>query len=146
VRGSPLVRAFIAFLAILALGWPLWRLTAVDEATKTAAPGATTEAPAAAAAPVREIKLQVTFTTPPKSFSIRHLGREVWSDKNGKTEAEKTLQLPYPKEGVELQFAADFPEVAPLAAARLVLTDPQGDDHEKSCWGTRRIEEVVAFP
>ena len=142
MRGSPLIRALLAFLAILALGYPLRRLTGGSE---TPAPIAT--APAArAAVPGSEIKMQVTFTTAPKRFSLRHLGQEVWSDETGSSEAEKTLRLPYPREGVELQFAADFPDGAPLAAARLVLTDPQGDAHVKSCWGTGHIDEVVAFP
>jgi hypothetical protein len=138
MRGSPLLRAFLVFLAILALGWPLRRLTGTDDG-----PAAS---PTAATPLVREVHLQVTFTTAPTHFSVRHLGREVWSDQGGGTQAERKLQLPYPKEGVELQFAADFPDGAPLAAARLTLTDPQGDAHEKSCWGSGHIDEVVAFP
>lgn len=139
MRGSPLFRALVAFLAILVLGYPLRRLTGESPSPAT---------PAATPAPVtkREVDLQVTFTTAPKSFSVRHLGKEIWAGAPGETTAEKKLTLSYPPEGIDLQFAADFPADAPLAAARLVLTDPDGDPHEKSVWGTGSIDEVVAFP
>ena len=139
MRGSPLLRALLVFLAILALGYPLRRLTNGAEESQVAAPPGT-------GAPVREVELQLTFTTPPKSFAIRHLGKEIWSDRSGQTMVERKLMLPYPKEGVDLQFAADFPDDAPVAAVRLKLTDPDGDAHEKTCWGTGQIIEVVTLP
>lgn len=139
MRGSPLIRALIAFLAILALGYPLRRLTG-----ESAAPGVAAPTPAPAAE--REVELQITFTTAPKSFSLRHLGKAVWTATSGETTVEGKLALSYPAEGIELQFGADFPAGAPVAAARLVLTDPAGDRHEKSVWGTGHIDEVVAFP
>ena len=137
--GSPLIRALAAFIVLLELGWPLRRLT---QGTEAPAP---TPPPPAAASPTK-VKLQITFSTPPRQFTVRHLGRELWSDRAGRTTAEQTLQLAMPKEGIELQFTAEFPGDAPLAAARLIFTDPQGDEHEKSCWGRGQIDEVVAFP
>jgi hypothetical protein len=142
VRGSPLLRALIAFLAILVLGYPLRRLTGNGAAPAAASPAE----PVPPTAVAREIELQLTFTTAPKSFSVRHLGKEVWSAATGETTAEKKLTLPFPAEGIELQFSAEFPAGTPLAAARLVLTDPAGERHEKSCWGSDRIDEVAAFP
>jgi hypothetical protein len=139
VRGSPVWRALFAFLAILALGYPLARLTSADEQS-------TAQAVAVQRAATRPITLQITFTTPPRDFVVQHLGKAVWSAKDGAAQAEQTLQLPYPKEGVELHFTAGFPAGATLAAARLVLTDPDGDEHVKSCWGTGQIDEVVTFP
>lgn len=142
MRGSPLLRALCAFLAILSLGYPLWRLTSAEG--DAAAPAEA--APAAAEAAATEITLQISFTTPPRDFAIQHLGKDVWSEKDGQPQAERKLRIPFPKEGVELHFTATFPEGAPLAAARLVLTDPAGDDHTKSVWGTGSIDEIVTFP
>ena len=139
MRGSPLLRALIAFLAILALGYPLRRLTGGGNVS-TAAPVAIGKEAKS------EIKLQLTFTTPSKKFSVRHLGREVWTGESVEGTAERALTISYPAEGVELQLAADFPDGAPLAAVRCVLIDPQGDEHQKSCWGTGHIDEVIAFP
>jgi hypothetical protein len=142
MRGSPLLRALLAFLAILALGWPLRRLTGDGPPAPVAA---TAQAPAPPAK-TAEVELQLTFTTPPRSFSVRHLGKEIWTASGSDLTVGKKLSLSYPAEGIELQFAAEFPEGAPLTAARLVLTDPAGDPHEKSVWGTGRIDEVIAFP
>ena len=138
MRGSPLLRALFAFLAILSLGYPLWRLTSGEgeAATVAAAPDAV----------LREITLQVSFTTPPRDFTVQHLGKDIWSEKDGQLQAERKLQIPFPQEGVELHFTATFPEGAPLAAARLVFTDPAGDEHTKSTWGVGSIDEIVTFP
>lgn len=139
MRGSPLLRAALAFLAILALGWPLRELTGNVRAP---------EAPAAAAtpAPAKEIELQLTFTTVPLSVRVRFLGREVWSDAAPAAEIARTLPIPFPPEGVDLQLEVAFPDGAPLAAMRARLTDPEGETHEKALWGTGRIDDVLTFP
>lgn len=139
MRGSPLVRAALAFLVILLLGWPLRELTGEGPVGKAHAAGATP-------VPTQEIELQLSFTTAPKSVRILHLGREVWSDAAPAVEIERKLQVPFPKEGVDLQFEVEFPDGAPLAAMRVRLTDPAGEIHEKSLWGTGRIDDVLTFP
>jgi hypothetical protein len=142
MRGSPLLRALLAFLTILALGYPLRRVTgAADDGNSAAKPAA---APTDSQ-PLAAITLQLTFTTAPASFVVRHLGHDVWNGGGAKSESQ-TLRLPYPPQGIELHLDAAFPADAPLSAARLVLTDPAGDRHEKSCWGTGRIDEVLTFP
>ncbi len=139
MRGSPLLRALLAFLAIFALGYPL------RQVTRARSPEAAEAAPLPVDA-VRPVVLQVTFTTPPAGFTVKHLAREVWQERAGAATAERKLEIPYPAEGVELQFAAAFPEGAPLAAVRLILTDPAGETHEKTVWGSGSIDEVVSFP
>ena len=139
MRGSPLIRALLAFLAIAMLGWPLWRLTSSTEAV--AAP--------VSAAPVSEAKaigLQLTFTTVPKSFVIRHLEKDIWSEAAPQAESEREVTIPFPEKGVDLIVKIEWPEGTPRAAARLRLTDPAGDPHEKSVWGQGTTEEVLTFP
>jgi hypothetical protein len=138
MRGSPLVRAALAFLVILLLGWPLRELT--GEAPRATVPAT----PVAAEA--KEIELQLSFTTLPRSIRVRHLGKEIWSDAAPTIEMERKIEMPFPKEGVDLQFDVEFPEGAPLAAMRVRLTDPDGETREKSLWGTGQIDEVVTFP
>jgi hypothetical protein len=138
MRGSPLVRAALAFVVILLLGWPLRELT--GDAPQPVAPVAP------AAVETGEIELQLSFTTIPKSIRVLHLGKEMWSDAAPAAEIERKLALPFPKEGVDLQFAVEFPDGAPLAAVRARLTDPAGETHEKSLWGTGRIDDVLTFP
>ena len=138
MRGSPLLRALLAFLAILALGWPLRRLTGAADAPR--------EQPKAAVVAAKEIGLRLVFTLVPKSVKVLHLGREVWSESAPVAEMEHALQLAYPDAGIELQFQIEWPAGAPLAAMRATLTDPAGDAHEHSVWGQGSADEVVTFP
>ena len=139
MRGSPLVRAALAFLVILLLGWPLRELTGVSPQAGPAQPAATSML-------AKEIELQLSFTAIPKAIRVLHLGKEVWREAAPATETERKLRVPFPKEGVDLQFEVEFPDGSPLAAMRVQLTDPAGDTHEKSLWGTGRIDEVLTFP
>ena len=138
MRGSPLLRALLAFLAILSLGYPLHRLT---RAAKDAG-----EAQAQATATAQEITLHLTFTTPPGKVRVVHFGKEVWSAASPPAEVTEKLALAWPKEGIDLQFQVEFPAGAPLAALRVQLTDPAGEAHEKSLWGTGTIDDVLTFP
>jgi hypothetical protein len=141
MRGSPLVRALLAFLIIGLLGWPLWRLTRPEEVV-AATPARKPAEPVAKKA----IGLHLTFTTVPKSFSVRHLDHEVWKVTAPQADLEQEVPLEYPNEGVDLQFHIEWPDDAPLAAARVRLTDPAGDTHDKSIWGQGVVDEVVTFP
>ena len=138
MRGSPLLRALLAFLAILALGWPLRRLTGAADAPR--------EQPKAAVVEARDVGLRLTFTLVPKSLKVLHLGQEVWSETAPAAEMERTLKLAYPAAGIDLQFQIEWPADAPLAAMRASLTDPAGDAHEKSVWGQGSVDEAVTFP
>ena len=138
MRGSPLLRALLAFLAILALGWPLRRLTIASDAPR--------EQPKAAVVEAKEVGLRLAFTLVPKSVKVLHLGKEVWSETAPVAELEYTLKLAYPDAGIDLQFQIEWPAGAPLAAMRATLTDPAGDAHEHSVWGQGSVDEVVTFP
>jgi hypothetical protein len=139
MRGSPLLRATIALFVLLALGYPLWRLTHAAEAPQAQ----TQPAPAAVA---KAIHLQLDFTLPPKEIQVLNLGRVVWSENAPRPEIERDLPLVYPDQGVDLQFHIEWPDDAPLAAMRAKLTDPAGDTHEKSLWGKGLVDDVLTFP
>lgn len=139
MRGSPLIRALLAFLAIALLGLPLWHLTTSTEVEATAA----TPVPATEA---KAIGLQLTFTTVPKSFVVRHLEKDIWSESAPQAEMEREVMIPFPEKGVDLIVRIEWPAEAPLAAARMRLTDPNGDAHEKSVWGQGSVEGVLTFP
>jgi len=139
VRGSPLIRALLAFIVIAMLGWPLWRLTSSTEAVATPV----SSVPATEA---KAIGLQLTFTAVPKSFVIRHLEKDLWSEPTPQAEMEREVTIPFPEKGVDLIVKIEWPEGAALAAARVRLTDPAGDTHEKSVWGQGTTEEVLTFP
>lgn len=137
MKGSPLIRAVIAFILISLAGVPLWKLTRAN--TAVAAPAQTEAAEA-------KIGLRLTFSSPPQSFSIAHLGSVVWSGATQATDATKTVSFAYPKEGVDLVVKVIWPADAAEAAVRVRLTDPDGNEHDKTVWGRAEIEEVVTFP
>jgi len=138
MRGSPLARAFFAFVIIALLGWPLWRLTHSELA---AAP------PPAPAPEVRKaINLHLTFTTVPQSFTVRHLETDVWKEAAPAPDMEREISLAYPPEGVDLQFHVKWPDEVAVAAMLVQLTDPAGDTHEKSLWGKGVVDDVLTFP
>ncbi len=138
MRGSPLFRALLAFGFILLLGFPLARMTR--------APVVVAAEVAPSAEMVAEVRLALTFTVRPTSVRVRHLGKEIWTAQPTEVELEHTVSLLFPKEGVDLEFEAKFPDGAPLAAMRVRLTDPEGGEHEKTCWGRGEIDEVLSFP
>ena len=138
MRGSPLLRALLAFGFILLLGFPLARMTR--------APAVVAATVALSVETAREVRLALTFTVLPTSVRVRHLGNEIWTAQPAELEIENTVSLRFPKEGVDLEVEAKFPDGAPLAAMRVRLTDPEGGEHERTCWGRGEIDEVLSFP
>jgi hypothetical protein len=138
VRGSPLLRAFLAFCLIAAFAWPLWHLTHPMQVVAAA--------PAQARAENKDIGLQMDFTVLPKRFVVRYLEKDLWTETAPQASMEHQLSLVFPDKGVDLVFHIEWPDDAPLAAARVRLTDPAGDTHEKSVWGQGTVDEVLTFP
>lgn len=141
MRGSPLLRALIAFLILLGLGFPLHRLL---QASAVTAPVAT-EAPREKAAAAAKVQLQVNFTTAPTEFRLLSLGKLVWKEAKPAEQIEHELTLAFPKEGIELQVEADWP-AGVRGAAQVRLTDPEGLEHVKYLFGEGTASEVLAFP
>lgn len=141
MRGSPLLRAVLAFLILALAGLPLWRLTRPGNPPQKSAGAAV---PAAAAR--QRVALALTFSAAPQGFAVRHLGQVVWSGQGAGREFAKELSIEYPPEGVDLEVAVEWPEGAGQSAVRLQLADPAGRQHEKTLWGAGKLEDVVTFP
>jgi hypothetical protein len=139
MRGSPLLRAAITFLVLLSLAPLLWQMTRPREvvADETTPPPKTGSA---------KVRLELAFTTVPKRVEIKHLGKAVWSKDAPEARDEYELELPWPKEGVELGFIVEWPENAPLSAMRATITDPSNNEIERSLWGRGKVETVMGFP
>jgi hypothetical protein len=126
----------LAFVAIAALGWPLARLTASRPAPVVVEP-----APVAA----QNVHLALAFTAPPSRVAVLHLGKEIWAADLNASDVETDLALPWPEEGVDLRFLVAWPDDAPLAAARIVITGPDGEDRERSIWSRGPADAVLTF-
>ncbi len=138
MRGSPLLRAALTLLVLLGLAPFLWQMTRPKaDATPMVATPVTGPA---------KIGLVLSFTTPPKRVSIQHLGKPVWQKERPEAREECELELPWPKEGGELRFTVEWPEESPLAAMRAVLTEPNGNELERSLFGRGPVDKVLGFP
>src|SRR3954469_15702475 len=139
MRGSPVLRALLALAILLALGWPLHRLLSAGEPGRGGVP-----LPKPKVEEKRPVHLQVSFTAAPAGFRVLSLGEPVWSETNPALEVERDLTVAFPKEGIELEFDIDWPE-GTRAAAKVVLTDPEGVLHTGFVWGSGKTTEVLTF-
>ena len=90
--------------------------------------------------------IAVSFTLPPAAIRVSHSGKELFAVSNPEAAFEREVELPWPKEGVDLHLTIDWPADAPLAAARVRVTDGDGREHEKSIWSAGPADEVLTFP
>jgi len=137
MRGSPLVRALLAFFVIALLGWPLWQLTGRRRRDARAAGRAADDQEGHSLASDFYRGAAEPDRPPPGRRGLKATAPEA--------DMEKDVSLDYPAEGVDLQFHVEWPEGGPLAAMRVELTDPAGDTHDKSVWGKGIVDEVVTF-
>jgi hypothetical protein len=141
VRGSPLIRALVAFFVILLAGYPLWRLTGAGRVVAAIEEPAPTSQEEVA----RPVHLELTFTRLPEQVQISHLGEEVWSSSQLELATEAKIEVPYPEQGIELVFSVKWPDGAP-AALRVRVHTPSGEEHERTLWGEGETTEVLSFP
>ena len=142
MRGSPLIRALLLLLGLLALSWPL-RLLLEREAAQVEA----ARAPATvleATAPSR-LPLMLTFSQKALRAEIRYAGKSLWLLEHPGLRESCELQIPFPKEGVELLVIVEF-EGEAQGALRLQFTAPDGNEYDRSLWGARTVEAVIPFP
>lgn len=132
-------------MAVLVLaGLPIWRLThrRADAAHDAGRIAATADPQA----PAIEVQLRIEFTSGPRTLRILHVNEELCAVENAPPVFERAVIIPWPAGGVDLRVQIGWAEGAPLAAARVTLTTPDGAEHARSIWGTGPTDEVVTFP
>ena len=136
MRGSPILRAVLVFVALLALAPLLWKLTRpvlADTVPQPQVKRATVEA-------------RLNFSATAARVTIQHLGREVWGKASPATVENFSAEIPWPKEGVELHVLVEWPEGTRNAAMRMRLTAPDGTAYDRSVWGDATADDVLTFP
>jgi len=126
MRGSPLVRALVVLLGLLALLLPLRTLTSHQRVQQ---PITDTQAPAA-----KKLHLELTSTTAPFQYEVSFLGKVIWHGEANANSAAIDVDLDFPPEGIDLVLDASWPETKP-AAVRLQVTLPDGMPIAKTVWG-----------
>jgi hypothetical protein len=139
MRGSPLLRAVLALAGLLALAPLIFWMTGANAGAPMAGPHV-----AKPTEPGR-VEIRLTFSSQARRVSIQHLGREVWTKSQAGPDEMAAIELPWPKEGIELRVQVDWPEGAPLAAMRLRLVTPGRREHDRTVWGRGSADEVLTF-
>ena len=145
MRGSPIIRALCVFLVVLGLGVRLhfWLNTQDSERPKVVSEESAVEA-ADVHAPAT-LPLVLSFSHKATRAEVRYLGKPVWTVEHPELQEKGSLQIPFPKEGVELSVTVEF-EGGAQAAMRLQLTAPDGTEYDRSVWGAHTVEAVIPFP
>jgi hypothetical protein len=135
MRGAPLIEALVALMALLLLALPIRDLTLRSHSRPV---------PVVRAAPAKSVRLEVVGTAPSFEFNVSYLGREIWSGTGHQSPSHADFELPLPKEGIDLEVSARFPD-SNLHALRLTFSTGDGIGIERSAWGTNALDEVLTF-
>ena len=148
MRGSPLVRAFWVWLAVVFLGWPLRSLTRpsggkVEMGEEKAEPGRPVASDGRSA--IRHVELELSFSRPAEWIELSHLGRTIWRKEKPGAREVQGLEIPFPREGVEFGVRVGW-EGDSVSAVRFCLRTAEGEEMERSLWANGNLEAVVSFP
>jgi hypothetical protein len=137
MRGSPLLRVLLVVIALLAVLWPLRRLTThrVEEPPT---------APQTAATVQSDVHLVLTSTTFPFTFEISHLGKTIWKGEGLEGSVAQDVQMTFPSEGIDLLIDAKWQGQKPTAV-KVDVTPEGGDTITKTLWGTTQVNDVLTF-
>jgi hypothetical protein len=137
MKGSPLARALMTAIALLALLLPLRILTSHQSAPSGPPPAEASNAD-------RKLHLELTCTTVPFRFQITSEGKPLWTGESNSTTVSTDRELKFPPEGIDLVLDASWTEEKETAV-RLALTPEESDTMVKTVWGTKSANEVLTF-
>lgn len=137
MRGSPLARAIMTVIALLALLLPLRRLT--SHQTVNVLPTSTQDITAK-----KKLHLELTSTMVPFKFQVTHGGNPIWSGESSSTTVARDTELKFPPEGIDLVLDVSWVQDQE-AAVRLALTPEDSDTIVKTVWGEQSASEVLTF-
>jgi hypothetical protein len=92
------------------------------------------------------IPVALTFSEVPRELLDFALGKSALDSAHAGVGSAGTLQLEYPREGIDLEIQVTWPPAEKPAALRVRITDPDGNEHEKTIWGRGEMDEVLTFP
>ena len=132
-----MARAILTVITLLALLFPLQRLTSHQSA-------AVVQPPARVSAVQKKLRLELTSTTAPFKFQIAHEGKPIWGGESTSTTIATDTELKFPPEGIDLVLEVSWTEDKETAV-RLALTPEGSDTIVKTVWGTMNASEVLTF-
>ncbi len=137
MRGSPLLRAAIVLAGLLLLLIPLRALT------RHSSPPPAQPASGPASAPAG-LLVSIHSTRTPFAFRIEYLGKPVWEGESSSPEISKSLEIPFPAQGVDLAVSASWNEPG-AAALRVELLPADDIPRTQFLWGDQNADEILTF-
>jgi hypothetical protein len=139
MRGSPLVRAILVVIALLALLMPLRTLT--SRRSETATPR---QRPAQGSTAKKKFRLELTSTTVPFKYQVASGSETICSGESNSATVATDVELNFPPEGIDLVIDASWAENK-QTAVRLALVPQDSIMIAKTVWGTTGVSEVLTF-
>jgi hypothetical protein len=138
MKGSPLLQLLGLVLVLGSLAFPLRYLTSASHKEIT------TIEPTTPASESKPVELKLISPTVPYTFEIQFLGKPLWTGTARQTTETKTVQVPFPAEGVDLTVDAHWTNPG-MVALQLTLTLPDQVPLAQTLWGDGKVGETVTF-
>jgi hypothetical protein len=138
MRGSPLLQLLGLVFALVLLAFPLRYLTSAPRAET---PSADLDASTSNMKPV-EIKLLSSAV--PFTFEIQFLGKPLWTGTGQRATETKTVQIPFPPEGVDLTISARWANPG-MAALQLTVTPGGQPSLSQTLWGDGKVSDTITI-
>ena len=136
MKGSPLLRALLVVIALLALLLPLRSLTTY----RPKGPPTSPQIPATES----NVHLVLTSTNFPFTFAVSHLGKTIWKGEAGESGVARDVQMIFPPEGIDLLLDVKW-QGQKQTAVKIDLTPEGGDTITRTLWGTTGVNDVLTF-
>ena len=137
MRGSPLLRVLVVVIALLAVLWPLRRLTNHRVESQSAAAQSV-------ATPESKVYLVLTSTSFPFKFDVSHLGKTIWKGEALESSVTREVTMTFPPEGIDLLVDAKWQDNK-QGAVKLDVTADNSDAMTRTLWGAGGVSGVLTF-
>ena len=138
MRGSPLLQLLGLAFGLVLLAFPLRYLTS---ALQVETPPARLDAPTSNLKPV---ELKLLSSAVPFTFEIHFLGKPIWTGTAQRAIETKTVQIPFPPEGVDLTIAARWANPG-MAALQLTVTPGDQPSLSQTLWGDGKVSDTITI-
>jgi hypothetical protein len=138
MRGSPLLQLLGLVIVLGLLVFPLRYLTS---AARNEPPLANSDA---ATSNTKSIELKLVSSTVPYTFDIQFLGKPLWTGTAERSIETRSVQIPFPAEGVDLTVRVHWSK-AGMAALQLTVTPPDQPPLSQTLWGDGEVSDTITF-
>jgi hypothetical protein len=138
MRGSPLLQLLGLVIALVLLAFPLRYLTS---APRTETPPVNSEA---AISNVKPVELKLLSSAVPFIFEIRFLGKPLWTGTAQRATETKTVQIPFPPEGVDLTIEAHWTSPG-IDALQITVSPGDQPPLSQTLWGDGKVSDTITL-